>query len=289
MKTISAILPVYNEAKLIPFCLKRIMPQIDQLVLIDGGPQGPSSDETEDLAREIAGDKLCYLSGMYNQSGRFDRALQIKEGLDAADGDIIMRLSADMLIQGMQYLRDAVDEHDTVLVFDCQFMEFWLDTRHIRLNGNLNPIERRPLAVSREIGLSVFSQGGLDLSRMEESDRIYLLAVANYHLGWIRPFKAQVEKHVSHVYAKAWGEHGDTLMQAGERTVECWAIHHVMRYKNAAYARVDGAGLIVAELEDLDSMAYDEGFDEFRTEYEDRYGEDFFIGISRTISPELIM
>jgi len=33
------------------------MPQVDQLILVDGGPQGPSSDDTAEIAKEIAGDK----------------------------------------------------------------------------------------------------------------------------------------------------------------------------------------------------------------------------------------
>ena len=43
------MMPVFNEEKLLPYHLELAVPFVDEIILVDGSPMGPSTDGTKDL------------------------------------------------------------------------------------------------------------------------------------------------------------------------------------------------------------------------------------------------
>ena len=98
---------------------------------------------------------------------------------------------------------------------------------------------------------------------------------AKLHLGWIRPFREQVEKHVRHVKQRRWGEMGDELLKDETgRQVRSWAISHVLGYPQIPY--VDYIGTHCEGFDSVDGMKYNQGYEKVLQEFEDEYGISVF-------------
>ena len=83
--TVSVVIPAMNEAENLRFVLPLLPPQIDEVILVDGG----STDGTIEVARQLQpGVKVV------RQQGR-GKGNALAGGFDAATGDIIVMLDAD--------------------------------------------------------------------------------------------------------------------------------------------------------------------------------------------------
>ena len=131
MAKLSAIMCVYNEEKLLPHVLANISEYVDEIVIVDGRAEGESTDGTAEIANGC--DKVIYKSGKYNTiDGAWDFGLQRNTGINSASGDYLMFISADMFFMNLELLREAVDIGRSKILF-CGTIEFWLDTRSVRL------------------------------------------------------------------------------------------------------------------------------------------------------------
>jgi glycosyltransferase involved in cell wall biosynthesis len=82
---ISAVLPVLNEEKNLPYVLPGLQAWVDEVVLVDGH----STDRTVEVARQLCPDIL-----VVTQQGR-GKGGALRAGFAAATGDIIVMLDAD--------------------------------------------------------------------------------------------------------------------------------------------------------------------------------------------------
>jgi glycosyltransferase involved in cell wall biosynthesis len=83
--TVSVVIPTKNEAKNLPHVLSRIPAIVDEIVLVDAR----SEDGTVEVARELRPDIRVVF-----QKGR-GKGNALREGFEAANGDIIVMLDAD--------------------------------------------------------------------------------------------------------------------------------------------------------------------------------------------------
>jgi glycosyltransferase involved in cell wall biosynthesis len=274
MPKISAVMSVLNEENLLPALLENINPHVDEIVIVDGGPDGPSTDRTKEIAKSC--DKVLYQSGKFaTLDGAWDMATQRNTAITHATGEMLLFVSADMFFSGLEILREVANAGKYKIVF-CTTLEFWSDINHLRLytaDGDVLTMPSsilEPIAIDRLYNPYAEEDGRFNLDGAVIGDRIQLPQINKFHLGWIRPFKQQVAKHIRHVKQHRWGEHGEKLLRGGERGLEQWAMLHVLSYSNIP--SIACSCVLPPELEEFIDMKFDDGAKESVEDFERRFG-----------------
>lgn len=270
---ISLKLITYNEAFYLPHSLKAVLPYVDEAIIVDGGPDGPSTDGTLDILesfRRQYPQKVKYFSGEYKASdGSWDEMAQANQTLKYVTGDFLMLHHADIIYDGkdMKMIRDAVESYPEIKIFYCDMIEFFFDMNHIRLYPvNCETLLPKPLtgdvpimAMSMNphyVDNAVLAHDGFELK-----ESLYMPDVKRYHFGWVKPFQKQVEKHVKYMKHV---RREQAIIEKGEEGILQWAIDHVLSYETDG-SKFDYYGAypkIVDELGLCDISTMD-GYDDF--------------------------
>jgi len=283
MRTITAILPVYNEEALVKPCLEHLTPYVDEIVVIDGSPKGPSDDKTAEIAKSF--DKVKYLSGTFKTiPGEWDAGSQKNRGIAEATGDVLLFLSADMFFYNIQFLCDTIRREEDIKIFFCLTTEFWMDTEHVRMyatvdNLSLPGFPQEAVAISRDSQPISTQHGSLETIAIKPKEQVLVTSAIKYHLGWIRPFEDQVKKHIQHVNQGRWGEVGANLLSGTEQKLEQWAYLHVASYKTVPSVQLRCA--LPDEWDFMKSMTYRDGEDEALKAYTKKWGVGPFRGVKK--------
>jgi glycosyltransferase involved in cell wall biosynthesis len=271
-------MPVLNEEKLLPALLANIESHVDEIVIVDGGPDGPSTDNTGEIARSH--EKVVYESGKFATfEGAWDESTHRNTAIARASHDVLLLISADMFFLGLENLAIAT-ERASAKIFFCTTLEFWCDTNHLRQHENLGTPTwlpagiLEPIAIDRCFNPYWDDNGSLVLSDAVVEDRLVIPQLTKFHLGWIRPFRQQMNKHIRHVKQHRWDKQGEALLRGGQRSLEQWAIFHVLNYPKTP--AVSYHGWFPEELELLKSMKPEDGSNEVLTEFEEQYGMSVF-------------
>jgi len=276
---LSAIMCVYNEEKLLPHVLKNIEPYVDEIVIVDGSPTGPSTDKTAEIAKGC--EKIVYKSGTYGTiDGAWDRGIQRNTGINAASGKYLMFLSADMLFTNLDMMREAVDASRSKIFF-CSTIEFWLDTKSVRLySADTDPLTvpspiLEPLIISTDLHPRYEGSPSLSLDGATLQMRAVIPQTSKFHLGWIRPFKQQVDKHIMHIRQHRWpAEVCDKLLSGSQSELPQWAIRHVLGYTTVP--TIDFYGKLPDDMGPLMDMKYNDGVEQVTKQFEETYGYSVF-------------
>lgn len=285
MKLISMIVEVYNEEKLLPYCLKSMLPFVDECIIIDGSENGPSTDDTSKIVmtyqRQYV-DKIIYHSGTFQRDdGAWDDTSQSNKGFELATGKYIMRTHADIVYDysDMADLRAIVYQYqDYHKVFYCPLIEFFYDVNHIRLYPHsLEELLPRPLVgdvpvIAKSIhphfeDVGPYRRSGLQSSGFGMDDIIYMPHVKRFHFAWVKPFKDQVLKHVRYIKRGDHEVHGEELKLQGEKAIFDWAIKHVLSYSSDP-GMFPYAGEYPAFCLPLVGMTSMDGYEEFMSWYQ---------------------
>lgn len=226
------VMPVYNEAKLLPLHLELAAPFVDEIILVDGSPTGPSTDGTKDL---IEYDNVVKIAGTFelpNRKGGWDKAAQIRAGMEKVTGDVIILTSVDSVYSDYELLCNTIKEFPSGKVFYCFLTEFFLDTKHVRMimTGEY-PMPQGGYGIFQKNLFTVKEHAWYARSLVEPVDYIFLQDIRKYHYGWITDFDRQIAKHIRHVKSGWWGDYGEKILSAGEQTLDAWAIIHVLHYE----------------------------------------------------------
>jgi hypothetical protein len=281
MRKISAIISVYNEEKLLPLCLNTINDYVDEIVIIDGSIKGSSTDNTKSIV--TAFDKVIYKSGTFKTiPGAWDITSQRNVGISNASGDILLFLSADMLFYNIEYLCDQIRKEEKVKIFFCPTIEFWIDVNHIRLYENLNSLSmpsgiNEAVAISKDLQPMAGDNGSLEVVNPKSGEQMLINNTLKFHLGWIRPFQEQIDKHIRHVNQGRWSDIGEKLLSGAEQKLVQWAILHVLSYKQIP--SIDFRFIIPQEWKSLEDMSYLDGQTDVLTAYEKKFGGSVFRGL----------
>lgn len=273
MNKISVIIPVYNEELFLESCIKNIYDFVDEIIVIDGSEHGESTDNTESIIKSF-GNKIIYIHGKYStQTGGWDSNEQKNCGIANASGDILVFYSADMFIDKPEIYFNILRDDPDFLVYFCPTIEFWMDMNNMRLysESTLLSIPSTVLEISGIKRTLSPSFEGFTLKTKDASldDRLLIPNITKYHLGWIRPFRQQVNKHIRNVKQGRWGKHGDDLLQSTQK-LEQWAISHVLSYKQVGHIPCH---IELPEiLKDFAKINYNVGMEEIIDEYKERYG-----------------
>jgi len=293
MMKISMLLPVYNEEEFLTYSLATTIDYVDEVIIVDGGPFGPSDDKTHEIISgfdKIYPNKIKYFSGTFRfDNGGWDESASRNLGLSNVTGDFLMPHCGDMIYthDGMARMVDAVNRYPDKKIIYCLFAEFWKDERYIRLyRGNameawypVMAISDMPI-VSMDIIDKYIDGPHLHLNRslvpgsQESNDAfLYVPNVYRYHYGWISGFDKQVEKHIRNMTMGAWASNPEMdIRDKGDMEIAKWAINHVIGYKGEQ-CYFDYCG----EIPLRKRFSYLDRHDETIAKYEALYGEGFWI------------
>lgn len=278
MMKLSMIVEVYNEERCLPYCLKSMLPYVDECIIIDGSENGPSTDKTPEIIsifKNIYPEKIISLFGTFRRDdGAWDDTAQSNKAFSLVTGDFVMRTHADIVFENMEHLRDIVEKFPEKKVFYCPLIEFFYDTKHIRLYGN-NIEPSLPVPITGDVPVIAMSlnprfedigkyrRSSLQANGFGREDILYMPDVKRFHFGWVKPFKDQVLKHVKYIMRGDHEAGGEELKNQGIKAVFDWAIKHVLSYKDD-FSMFDYAGEYPEKVAwDLRNMSVEEGYEEF--------------------------
>lgn len=290
MKLLSMIVEVYNEEKLLPYCLMSMLPHVDECIIIDGSENGPSTDNTPEIVMDYQRqyfDKIIYYSGIFRRNdGAWDDTTQSNKGFELAAGKFIIRTHADIVYDysDLANLRRIVYQYQDYKVFYCPLIEFFYDVNHIRLYPHsLEGLLPRPLVgdvpiIAKAIDphfedVGPYRRSGLQSSGFGMKDIIYMPHVKRFHFGWVKPFKDQVFKHVRYIKRGDHEAQGEELKLQGEKAIFAWAIKHTLSYASDL-SMFPYAGEYPAFCLPLIGMTSMDGYEEFLVWYQQEFKDE---------------
>jgi len=272
---ISMVMPIYNEAKLLPYHLELAAPFVDEVILIDGSPTGPSTDGTKDLIKKY--DNVVRIEGKFelpNRKNGWDKASQLKAGIKKATGDMIILTSVDSVYSDYELLVNTIKEHPDGKVFYCFLTEFFLDTKHIRLIMTADyPAPQVGYGIFPKKLFTTKEATWYATSMVEPIDYIFLQDIRKFHYGWITDFDAQIAKHIRNVKSGWWAEYGEKILSAGEQTIDAWAITHVIHYEKEGVFVYAGNEYHPFHQIEFD---YRNNFEKVMMEFKKKYKKDYY-------------
>jgi hypothetical protein len=111
--SLSALLCIYNEELMLRGCLSNLVKFVDEIIIVDGSPIGPSNDGSIEIINEFMQNHLMikYYSGIFAfEDGTWDEPCQINFGLSKVTKGYVMRTHPDTIydIKDMEFLRQAL-------------------------------------------------------------------------------------------------------------------------------------------------------------------------------------
>lgn len=244
---LSALMQVYNEELCLPCSLGTLVPIVDELIIIDGSENGPSTDNSSAIINSFMAkypDKIVYLSGTYSRDGVWDEASQVNEGYGCVTGDFVMRTHADIIYdtEDLVMVREIIDRHPDSKYFYAPYLEFYCDTDHVILSSYLANESCLPrdscgdvvaVAMSLEPHFEDFGEYGRSalIAAVDwVQDIIYMPHVKRFHYAYVKSFEKQVEKLVKYIMNGECGQLGEELKALGSKEVLGYAIEQVDAY-----------------------------------------------------------
>lgn len=272
---ISMVMPVYNEAKLLPCHLELAAPFVDEIILVDGSPAGPSTDGTKDL---IEYNNVEIIEGKFELAGRkggWDKAAQLRMGVEKATGDMLIITSCDNVFGDYEMLVETIKEHPEGKVFYCFLTEFFIDCSHVRMiNIPDFPMPQISCGIFQKRLFTTKEHTWFARSLVEPVDYIFLQDVHKYHYGWVTDFDKQVAKHIRNVRSGGWLEYGERILSSGEQALETWAITHILSYtKEIVFPYAVAKGFHPLHCLEFN---YREKFDKVVMDFKAKYKKDYY-------------
>lgn len=273
---ISLIIPVYNEEKLLPAHLEFAAPFVDEIIIVDGSPEGPSTDGTQDIcAKRSKYDNIKIVKGKFelpDRPGGWDKGAQMTAGVKKSFGDVIVLTSCDCVYGDYEQLVNEIRNFPDGKVYYCHVREFFIDTKHLRLTPTAGFPQPFIGYVAMKKDIFIAEQPAYFDVEKVKNDFIFMPDIAKYHYGWITDFDTQVRKHCRSVKRGLWGEYGESILSGGEKGLETWAITHIINYaKEVTFPYAGKPGPF-----DEMKFSYLNSFDEVMKKFREKYGEDYY-------------
>jgi glycosyltransferase involved in cell wall biosynthesis len=243
---LTALMQVYNEELCLYASLMGLLPVVDELVIIDGGADGPSTDGSKRIIDAFARSyprKIVYLFGQYiRDDGAWDEPAQVNDGIAAVTGDYLMRTHADMVFdtEQLRQLRAIIERFPDKKYFYAPLIDFGIDTEHMILQGRLDiePALRREIchpdsvavamaANPRAIEIGEHRQFGVIADVDFDTEALYLPHFRRYHYSYCKPMPLLVDKYVRCVAKNDFGEVGERLKKEGREATIAEAVKWV--------------------------------------------------------------
>jgi len=276
--TISLLLAVYNGEEFLKESLEVPLKYVDQAVVVDGSPSGPSSDGTKGVIDELSlayPDKIQYTAGTFaNEDGTWATGTQKTVALSHVTGNYVIQHEADMVYseQDMERLIEAIGRCHPRGIIYFPLIDFWLTQDRIRLYSSERMYCRPRVGV-----IPVFSTAynpfygptaEVHLDDESISNSVYLHDIFRYHYGWMG-FRRQFNKHLRNVLGRRWGEEMEAYRTGPREDLVKWIVGHILDYPTYPYA-LPFMGQEPASMRDK-RLSYLDGMAETILELEDEY------------------
>lgn len=207
----------YNEEWIIEASLRSVYDCVDKIIIINGGPRGPSTDDTVKIAKSV-GPKIKIVDGTFRATEKymfkkFQRQAYIDE-MEKGENNWCILHDADELYgrEDLErlagYLRNADPK---TMLFTPRVKQFFRDFQHIILGGEWQKSRaigafRLTKDVRQGLHNEVFV-GKTLLNKAKPPIRIVLNDVGYYHYGHAINFEKATKKcrdyfHQSHYQGK---------------------------------------------------------------------------------------
>jgi len=136
MGLISAVTIVYNAESLVGYAIEAVLPYVDEYVIVNGSPQGPSTDLTKTVIDSFDSSKIKYFEGSFGNAASTDNwdIVQHNFAFEQCTGEWIWKVDADEIYDPRQ-----ISKVVSACKYDdgCDYMRwdnlyFVRDTSHIR-------------------------------------------------------------------------------------------------------------------------------------------------------------
>jgi len=272
---ISMVMPIYNEERLLPLHLKLASPYIDEIILVDGSPSGPSTDKTRDLIDEGNYDNVRVLEGTFelkDRPGGWDKSAQIRVGVEKAKGNLLIITSCDCIYGDYESLVETINRCPNGKVYYCFAREFFIDTTWVRLIPSPYPLPLVGPVIFRRRLFAPEGNAFYDENLIDQREYVYLQDEKKFHYGWVSSCGKQVAKHVRNVKSGHWGEQGEQLLDRGQDVLDAWAIMHVSNYaQEIVFPYIADGGHPFDSLE----FSYMDDFDSVLAEFQEKHGKSY--------------
>ncbi len=187
-KSISVCYIVYNEELFLKYSIKSIYNFADQIIIVDGSPQGASTDNTKTIVDSFGTEKIIYVQGTF-----MDKKEQRNEYLKYITGDWILVVDGDEVYKysHLQRLRKIIETRHDIVAIHFDFIHFWKDLKHYRVGNIFSDIPFRCYMYQkgmhyREHYLIANSDGQF----IDYLPNVYYDSIIKaYHYGYVKPLQ----------------------------------------------------------------------------------------------------
>jgi len=237
----------YNEELIIEASLRSVYDCVDKIIIINGGPHGPSTDNTVKIAKSI-GPKVKIVDGTFRDTKKymfkkFQRQAYIDE-MEKDENNWCILHDADELYgrkdieRLVEYLRNADPK---TMLFSPRLINFYRDFQHRRTCRPCRPVGVFRLTKGIRQGLhnEVYVNKTL-LNKAKVLVHINLGDVVFYHYGLTVSFKKAVEKRKDYFSQNHYqGKHTRVMRRVeGDRVIKVLAADgSLQRYRTDEWER----------------------------------------------------
>ena len=231
---ISVLTVVYNEAQILPFMLEGVIDSTDELVIVNGGPDGVSTDATGDIIKRfqhIYGDKIISMEGAFRRDDVpvWDEGAARRVSLEASHGDYLFIIDGDEVFNLKDFAKVVhYARHHPGYSIRVSCVSFFPDTDRVEIVMH----DSAGLTIAtRVIGYPRYGDSHyLDNVQRREPvsntpyQEMLLPDMPLYNYSWARGYGRQAERHIYHVKLGYWGIE---LKEAEEIDQYKWVVEHI--------------------------------------------------------------
>jgi len=192
-------MPAYNEELIIGPAIRSVYDYVDNIFVINGSKEGPSTDKTAEEAKTV-GPKVKVVDGMFiAKDGSWGEQKQRQMCLDMmpkGDGNWCIMQDADEVFDDPQIqrlLEHIKEASDDLRVFAYVPIHFWRDPQHILVGGDWSlPRRYQAFKLTRDVRMRAYNEVGdatVSWDLVKEPIRRLLDDVFYYHYGHVLSFK----------------------------------------------------------------------------------------------------
>lgn len=276
---ISLVMCAYNEWDLAVRGLKVIKDFVDEIIIVDGSPEGVSSIDTDKRDEIKSWEKVKYFAGTFAKpDGSWDEATQKNFAISQATQQYIMFHDCDIMydIEELEMLEKAIVDHPERKVFYTTLLEYWMNQDNIRVYPCDSATYSMPTTFRAVIAADMKpSFNGMSVV-CKDADKfktyMYVPQCTSYHYGWIKGFQAQLDKHLRNLRMGLWGAAWADIEASKDKEQVKWALGLIKNYPSEI-CRMPYSGNVPLCMEGL-SMSYMDGYEKAMDALVMLYGED---------------
>lgn len=187
-KLISVCYIVYNEELFLDYSIKSIYEFADQIIVIDGSPQGASTDNTKAIVDKFGTEKIIYIQGEFT-----NKEEQRNEYLKYISSDWILVVDGDEVYKysHLQRLRKIIETKHDIVAIHFDFIHFWKDFQHYRIGGIFSNLPFRCYMYQKGMHYKEhYSVANSDGQFIDYLPNVYYDSIIKaYHYGYVKPLQ----------------------------------------------------------------------------------------------------